>query len=164
MLVLNNIHFHFGARDMYHDTSWHIKPNEKIGLIGANGTGKSTLLRIINGEFELAAGSITKRKDLSIGFLNQDLLSYDSQRPIIEVAMEAFAEQNRLSEEIQRMLVQLETDHSEPLLHRLHDAQVRFEALDGSGHRPNRCLKDWASAATTWNARSMNSAADGACA
>jgi ATP-binding cassette subfamily F protein 3 len=116
---------------MYRDTSWHIKPNEKIGLIGANGTGKSTLLRIINGEFELAGGEITKRRGLTIGFLNQDLLSYDSDRPIIDVAMEAFAEQNKLASDINQMLIELETDHGEQLLHRLHDAQERYEAIGG---------------------------------
>lgn len=68
MLVLNNISFEFGSRYLYKDTSWHIKPFEKIGLIGANGTGKSTLLRIINGEYQLSGGEVTKRKDLTIGF------------------------------------------------------------------------------------------------
>ena len=62
MLVLNNISFEFGSRYLYQDTSWHIKPFEKIGLIGANGTGKSTLLRIIVGEYQLSGGEITKRK------------------------------------------------------------------------------------------------------
>ncbi|MFM7901655.1 MAG: ATP-binding cassette domain-containing protein, partial [Bacteroidota bacterium] len=71
MLVLNNITFEFGSRALYREASWHIKPNEKIGLIGANGTGKSTLLRIINGEYQLSAGDVSGRRDLSIGFLNQ---------------------------------------------------------------------------------------------
>src|SRR6187549_2802697 len=130
MLVLNNISFEFGSRYLYENTSWHIKPFEKIGLIGANGTGKSTLLRIIVGEYQLSGGEITKRKDLSIGFLNQDLLSYDSQNSILEVAMEAFEVQNRLAKDIDIYLHQLETDHSEELLHKLHDAQSHFEALD----------------------------------
>ena len=131
MLVLNNISFEFGSRYLYEDTSWHIKPFEKIGLIGANGTGKSTLLRIIVGEYQLSGGEITKRKDLTIGFLNQDLLSYESTRSILEVAMEAFEVQNRLAKEIEICLKELETDHSEALLHRLHDAQSHFESLDG---------------------------------
>jgi ATP-binding cassette, subfamily F, member 3 len=131
MLVLNNITFEFGSRALYKDASWHIRPGEKIGLIGANGTGKSTLLRIIVGEYSVSAGEITKRRDLSIGFLNQDLLSYDSDKSILEVAKEAFSEENSLSEEIDRLLHLLETDQSEEVLHKLHDAQVRFDALDG---------------------------------
>ncbi|HRC33108.1 MAG TPA: ATP-binding cassette domain-containing protein [Bacteroidia bacterium] len=78
MLVLNNITFEFGSRALFKDTSWHIKPGEKIGLIGRNGTGKSTLLRVISKEYSLSGGEITGRKDMSIGFLNQDLLSYES--------------------------------------------------------------------------------------
>ncbi len=131
MLVLNNISFEFGSRYLYRDTSWHIKPNEKIGLIGDNGTGKSTLLRIINGEYRLSEGEITRRKDLTIGFLNQDLLSYESKNSILLVAMEAFEQQNKLSAEIESLLHKLETDHSESILHRLHDAQSLFDALDG---------------------------------
>ena len=76
MLVLNNISFDFGGRYLYRDTSWHIKPNEKYGLIGANGTGKSTLLRIITGEYSLPGGQLRGRTNLSIGFLNQDQMSY----------------------------------------------------------------------------------------
>ncbi|MFM7054448.1 MAG: ABC-F family ATP-binding cassette domain-containing protein [Bacteroidota bacterium] len=131
MLVLNNITFEFGSRALYREASWHIKPNEKIGLIGANGTGKSTLLRIINGEYQLSAGDVSGRRDLSIGFLNQDLLSYESKNPILQVAMEAFAVQNKLSAEIDELLKKLETDYSDKILNRLHEAQTRFDALDG---------------------------------
>ncbi|HQV00615.1 MAG TPA: ATP-binding cassette domain-containing protein, partial [Bacteroidia bacterium] len=131
MLVLNNITFEFGSRALYDQASWHIKPNEKIGLIGANGTGKSTLLRIINGEYQLAGGEITGRKDVSIAFLNQDLLSYQSEDNILKVAMEAFEVQNRLHDEIQIILDKLEYDHSEGTLNKLHDLQHEFEVLDG---------------------------------
>jgi len=128
---LTNVTFEFGARVLVEDATWHIQPGERIGLIGYNGTGKSTLLRIIVGEYQLSGGEITKRKDLTIGFLNQDLLSYESTKSILEVAMEAFETQNRLAKEIELYLHQLETDHSDELLNKLHDAQSHFEALDG---------------------------------
>jgi ATP-binding cassette subfamily F protein 3 len=131
MLVLNNITFEFGSRALYDQAFWHIKPNEKIGLIGANGTGKSTLLRIINGEYQLSGGEISGRRDVSIAFLNQDLLSYQSDDNILKVAMEAFEVQNRLHDEIQIILDKLEYDHSEATLNKLHDLQHEFEVLDG---------------------------------
>ena len=84
MLVLQNILFEFGSRVLYSDLNWHIKPNEKIGLIGANGTGKSTLLRVISGEYKASGGTISKRNDLVLGFLNQDLLSYLSEKSILD--------------------------------------------------------------------------------
>jgi ATP-binding cassette subfamily F protein 3 len=131
VLSLNNISFEFGGRYLYKDTTWQINPGEKIGLIGANGTGKSTLLRIINGEYSLESGNISRLKNLSIGFLNQDLLSYDSEKNILDVAMEAFSAQLKLHEEIEAILVKLEHDHSEELLHELHDKQTAYESADG---------------------------------
>ena len=131
MLVLNNITFEFGSRALYKDTSWHIKPNEKIGLIGANGTGKSTLLRVITGEYSISGGEVTRRRDLTLGFLNQDLLSYQSEHSILHVALEAFERQNELNDKIEAILEKLEYDHSEKVLHDLHDLQHEFDVLDG---------------------------------
>ncbi len=131
MLVLNNITFEFGSRALYRDAFWHIKPNEKIGLIGANGTGKSTLLRVITGEYSINSGEITRRRDMSLGFLNQDLLSYQSDFSILHVAMEAFERENELHDKIEDLLERMEHDHSEEIMHKLHDAQTEFDALDG---------------------------------
>lgn len=131
MLVLNNISFEFGSRYLFKDTSWHIKPKEKYGLIGPNGTGKSTLLRVIAGEYSLSGGEMTGRRDLSIGFLNQDLLSYESENNILHVAMEAFEKENDLHDKIEAILENMENDHSEAVLDKLHNLQTQFEALDG---------------------------------
>ncbi len=70
-------------------------------------------------------------KDLKIGYLNQDLLSYDSHHTILHVAMEAFERQNQLHAEIEGLLHKLETDYSDDILNKLSDKQVEFEALDG---------------------------------
>lgn len=131
MFVLQQIALEFGSRVLFEDISWHIKPNEKIGLIGANGTGKSTLLRVISGEYTPTRGDISKRNDLIIGFLNQDLLSYLSDNSILDVAMEAFERANKVHSEIEKILEQLEHDHSEEILNKLHKLQTEYESLDG---------------------------------
>jgi ATP-binding cassette subfamily F protein 3 len=131
VFVLNDITFEFGSRILFSELSWHIRPQEKIGLIGANGTGKSTLLRIISGEYTPTSGNISKRNDLIIGFLNQDLLSYLSDKSILDVAMEAFERANYLHQEIEKTLHQLETDHSDQILDRLQKLQTEYESLDG---------------------------------
>jgi ATP-binding cassette subfamily F protein 3 len=131
MIAINNLTFEIGARALYDEANWHIKPGEKIGLIGANGTGKTTLLKLIVGDYKPTSGSISKSKDLTMGYLNQDLLSYESDKSILHVAMEAFERQNRLHDEIEELLKMLETDYSEDVLHKLSDKQHEFEALDG---------------------------------
>ncbi|HAI75522.1 MAG TPA: ABC transporter ATP-binding protein [Microscillaceae bacterium] len=131
MLTIHNLSFFFGARALYENANLQIKPKDRIGLIGANGTGKSTLLRLIVGEYTADGGQISKSKDCTIGFLNQDLLSYQTDEPILQVAMQAFEEQNRLQTEINLILHKLETDYSDALIEKLTKLQERFETLDG---------------------------------
>ena len=131
MIAINNLTFEIGARALYDEANWHIKPGEKIGLIGANGTGKTTLLKIIVGDYKPTSGTISMAKDLTMGYLNQDLLSYSSDKNIVHVAMEAFHRQNQLHDEIEALLQKLETDYTEDLLHKLSDKQHEFEVLDG---------------------------------
>ncbi len=69
MISINDLDFHFGSRTLYDKASLHIKPKDKIGLIGLNGTGKSTLLRILVGEYKPDGGSIQMGKEVSLGFL-----------------------------------------------------------------------------------------------
>ncbi len=131
MIAINNLTFEIGARALYDEANWHIKPGEKIGLIGANGTGKTTLLKIIVGDYSPTSGTISMAKDITIGYLNQDLLSYSSDKNILHVAMEAFERQNQLHDEIENLLQKLETEYTEDLLHKLSDKQHEFEVLDG---------------------------------
>lgn len=131
MISINNLTFEIGSRVLYDEANWHIKPGDKVGLIGANGAGKSTLLRLIVGEYTPTSGTISKAKDIKIGYLNQDLLSYHSDKSILHVAMEAFERQNQLHTEIEDLLQQLETNYSDDILNKLSDKQMEFEALDG---------------------------------
>ncbi len=131
MIAINNLTFEIGARALYDEANWHIKPGEKIGLIGANGTGKTTLLKIIVGQYAPTSGTISMAKDLKMGYLNQDLLSYQSDKSILHVAMEAFERQNQLHTEIENILKKLETEYSDDLINKLSDKQMEFEALDG---------------------------------
>lgn len=131
MISINDLTFLIGSRALYDEANWHIKPGDRVGLIGANGTGKSTLLKIIVGEYAPTSGTVSMSKDLKIGYLNQDLLSYDSHLPILNVAMEAFERQNQLQKEIDELLKQMETDYSDDILQKLSNKQEEFSALDG---------------------------------
>ncbi len=142
MISINDLTFQIGSRALYDEANWHIKPGDRAGLIGANGTGKSTLLKIIVGEYAPSSGSVSMSKDLKIGYLNQDLLSYDSHHTILHVAMEAFERQNQLHDEIDVLLKKIETDYSEEILNKLSNKQEEFEALDGYSieYRANEIL------------------------
>jgi ATP-binding cassette subfamily F protein 3 len=127
-----NVTFEFGARTIVHEATWHIQPGERIGLIGYNGTGKSTLLKLLVGEYLPSAGTVERGRDVSFGYLHQDLLSTEIDKPIVEVAMDAFDRARRLQEAIQNLEQQLETDASnEALLHHYADMLHQFEEAGG---------------------------------
>lgn len=131
MISITNLSFHFGARVMYDEANLHIKPGDRIGLIGANGTGKSTLLRIITGEYQPDGGTISMAKDCTIGFLNQDLLSYQTQDSILHVVMQAFQRALDVHEEMEKVLHEMETNYRDELVEKLGELQEEYERLDG---------------------------------
>jgi ATP-binding cassette subfamily F protein 3 len=131
MISITNLSYYIGGRALYEEANMFIKPNDKIGLIGLNGRGKSTLLKIINGEYTADSGSISKSNDCTIGFLNQDLLSYQSDDAIVTVAMGAFKEAVDTQRQLEQTLHALETEYSDELVEKLTKLQERFERLDG---------------------------------
>jgi ATP-binding cassette, subfamily F, member 3 len=131
MISVTNLSYYIGGRPLYENASMFIKPKDKIGLIGLNGRGKSTLLKLINGDFTPDAGSISKSNDCTIGFLNQDLLSYQTDDAIVTVAMEAFKDAVDTQREIEHVLHELESEYSDALVEKLTRLQEKFEHLDG---------------------------------
>lgn len=129
---LTNVTFEFGARVIVQDATWHIQPGERIGLIGYNGTGKSTLLKLLTGGFTASAGTVEKGRDTSIGYLHQDLLSFDTNDSILKVAMGAFERVLELEKEIERLGKELEANHEdEKILHDYSDRLHEMDVLDG---------------------------------
>jgi len=99
----NNVTFEFGARIIVEDATWHIQPGERIGLIGYNGTGKSTLLKLLVGEYLPSEGTVERSRSTSIGYLHQDLLSFDTNDSILNVALGAFEKIQQLEKEIEEL-------------------------------------------------------------
>ncbi|MFO7257473.1 MAG: ABC-F family ATP-binding cassette domain-containing protein [Bacteroidota bacterium] len=131
MISVSDITYLIGGRPLYENASMFIRPKDRIGLIGLNGKGKTTLLRLINGDIQVTSGSISKSNDCTIGFLNQDLLSYQSDDAILTVAMEAFRDAVETQRQLEKVIRQLETEYSEDLVHKLSQLQEKFEQLDG---------------------------------
>ncbi len=129
---LQDVTFEFGARIIVHDATWHIQPNERIGLIGYNGTGKSTLLKLIVGEYSPSAGSVERGRGTTVGYLHQDLLSFDTNDSILQVALSAFDKILLLEKEIEALGKRLEKEHeNEALLHEYSDKLHEMDTLGG---------------------------------
>lgn len=128
---LTNVTFEFGSRVIVEDATWHIQPNERIGLIGFNGTGKSTLLKVLVGEYQVSAGTVERSRNITIGYLHQDLLSFDTNSTILEVALTAFEKVLQLEKEIEAIGKQLEEKEDEQLLIQYTDKLHELDLLDG---------------------------------
>jgi len=131
LLGLQNVTFEFGARVIVEDATWHIQPNERIGLIGYNGTGKSTLLKVFTGQYLPSKGTVEKGKETTIGFLHQDLLSFDTEDSILQVALGAFEKVIALEKEIEQIGIELEKSSDEALAHLYADKLHELEILGG---------------------------------
>jgi len=141
---LQNVTFEFGARVIVRDATWHIQPNERIGLIGYNGTGKSTLLKLFAGEYQPSEGTVERSRTTSIGYLHQDLLSFDTNGSILEVAMTAFEKVLKLEKDIDELGKKLEQNpEDEVVLHQYTDALHEMDTLDGYSihHRTEEILQ-----------------------
>ncbi len=131
LLGLQNLTFEFGARTIVENATWHIQPNERIGLIGYNGTGKSTLLKVLTRQYLPSKGTVEQGRETTIGFLHQDLLSFDTNDSILQVAMGAFERVLQLEKEIEEIGIKLEETGDESLAHDYADKLHELEVLDG---------------------------------
>lgn len=132
MLVgLNNVTFEFGSRVIVSEATWHIQPGDRIGLIGYNGQGKSTLFKILTGVYTPSKGTVERGKNVTIGYLHQDLLSFSTEESILEVAMGAFERVKELEKELEVIVHKLETDSDEKLLEEYSDKLHEMDMLDG---------------------------------
>jgi ATP-binding cassette subfamily F protein 3 len=134
---LQNVRFEFGARTILEESTWHIQPNEHIGLIGYNGTGKSTLLKLLAGEYSPTSGTVERSRNISIGYLHQDLLSFDTGDSILKVAMGAFEKVLALEKDLEDLAHALEAENhqngeaAEELLIKYSDKLHEMDLLDG---------------------------------
>jgi ATP-binding cassette subfamily F protein 3 len=143
LLGLQDVTFEFGARTIVEDATWHIQPNERIGLIGYNGTGKSTLLKVLTGQYSPSKGTVEKGRETTIGFLHQDLLSFDTEDSILEVALGAFSRVKELEKELEKLGAELEKSGDEKLALEYSEKLHEMEVLDGYSihHRTEEILQ-----------------------
>jgi ATP-binding cassette subfamily F protein 3 len=135
MLSLNNAGKRFGPRVLFLEASWLIRSREKTALVGANGTGKSTLMKVLAGLESLDYGSVQQTRGMSIGYLPQEGLSLTG-RSVFEECLTVFDQLRDMEAEIERLAGQLAVlEHAgaeyESAAERFSLLQERFHALDG---------------------------------
>ena len=135
MLRLEKISKIYPTGEVLKDVTWEVKTGDRIGLVGVNGAGKSTQLKIIMGEVEPTAGEIIRPTSLHIGYLTQEF-EVDPRRTVREEFWTVFKEANQVHHqliEIPQQMEKADPEELDRLIHQLDRLQRQFEALDGYG-------------------------------
>ena len=140
MLHIHNLSVSFGGEYLFKDISFKLSPGNRVGLIGKNGAGKSTMLKIIAGEMPIDTGQIAKDKEINIGFLKQDI-DFEEGRTVLEEAYQAFEQIKTIEAKLEHINQQLvertdyESDAYNQLMIDLNDFQQQYEILGGYNYQ-----------------------------
>jgi ATP-binding cassette subfamily F protein 3 len=136
MLNVQNISIHFGGRYLFDNVSISVSEDHRIGLIGRNGTGKSTMLKLICGLESPESGKVSMPNGYKIGYLPQEIKT-DSTKPIYEEAESALEDLKRLEADIERYSKELEertdyeSDEYMKIIENLTDASEVYHHMGG---------------------------------
>lgn len=136
MIALDKISVAFGARDLFNDLRIRFGLKEKAAVVGSNGTGKSTLLKIIAGIYEPDSGTVVKSKHTTVGYLPQETVIL-SGNTLYEEVYSSAGDIRQIQDEISEIEIELKefkdqtSEEYLDLIQELHDLQVRFALLEG---------------------------------
>lgn len=140
MINIHNLSVSFQGDYLFEKITFQLKPGDRVGLVGKNGAGKSTLLKIIAGEQEYDTGQIATDKEISIGFLKQDI-DFQKGRTVLEESYEAFTEIKKQENKLQEINTQLaeRTDYESDFYHQLmvdlNEVQHQYEIHGGYNYQ-----------------------------
>src|SRR5690606_6352310 len=127
---LQDITRSYGGDDVLKGVSFQINPGEKVGLVGRNGAGKTTIFRMITGAEDRDSGEVVKINGLKLGLLEQHV-DFGSDETVHTAALSAFKEIHDIEAEMRLLEQQMATDHSQEILDRYADLQIAYEQADG---------------------------------
>lgn len=140
MLNIHNLSVSFQGEYLFEEITFRLNAGDRVGLVGKNGAGKSTMLRIISGEQEYDTGSIAKEKEISIGFLKQDI-DFVEGRTVLQESYEAFKEIKKLEAQLEDINTQLaertdyESESYNQLMIDLNEVQEQYEIHGGYNYQ-----------------------------
>ena len=140
MLSVQNVTVSFGGETLFNEISFRLGAGDRVGLVGKNGAGKSTLLHLIARDNEPTAGSIATEKNLSVGFLRQDI-DFEKGRTVLEEAYQAFTEIKQLEAEMEEVNQALasrtdyESEEYNQLIISLNDLTERYALIGGYNYQ-----------------------------
>jgi ATP-binding cassette, subfamily F, member 3 len=135
MLRLEHISKIYPTGEVLKDINWEVKPGDRVGLVGVNGAGKSTQLKIIAGEMEPTTGEVIRPNSLKIAYLTQEF-EVDPTRTVREEFWTVFHEANSIHHALTEVHHKMETANPKELdllIDKMDKLQRKFEALDGYG-------------------------------
>ncbi len=136
MLNIHNLSVSFGGTYLFEEVTFRLGAGDRVGLVGKNGAGKSTMLKILSGDIAPDSGVISQEKEIRMGFLRQDI-DFEQGRTVLEEAYEAFVDikiVEKKLEEINHQLVtrtDYESEEYSKIIEDLGDYTHRFELLGG---------------------------------
>ena len=133
MLRLENVCKIYPHGEVLRDVCWEAKSGDRIGLVGPNGSGKTTQFKIIMGQEEPTSGNVVKTQGLKVGYLCQEF-ELEESNTLAQEFMRAFVELNAIQKELDLVHHQMETARDKELnrlIHRADDLQRDFEAKGG---------------------------------
>jgi ATP-binding cassette, subfamily F, member 3 len=135
MLQLNSAGKRFGHKLLFEGTDMLITPRDRVGLVGANGTGKTTLLKVLAGQETVDYGNVSVAKGISSGYLPQDGLTLSGQT-VFAACMAVFARLQDMEKELEQLMASMaELDHTsaeyEQVADRYHRSEHEFRTHDG---------------------------------
>src|SRR5687767_1936714 len=127
---LSDIYKSYSGDEVLRGVSFQINPNEKVGLVGRNGAGKTTVFRLITGEESPDSGDVFKINNLGIGLLEQHV-DFSENETVHTAALSAFQYLHDIEAKMRALENQMATDVSESLLEKYAELQTEFERHDG---------------------------------
>lgn len=140
MLNIHNLSISFQGEYLFEDLTFKLDSGNRVGLIGKNGAGKSTMLKILSKELEPDSGQIAADKTLKIGFLKQDI-DFIYGRTVLEETYQAFVEIKKIEAEMEAINLQLaeRTDYDSEGYHQLmvdvNELQHQYEIIGGYNYQ-----------------------------